>query len=106
MSFCYPGLSKRVFSKGRNNIWVLGNWLYSTILVFPTIIGHYDKFGYDAVRGKCDYIHDEDLQSSVISAKQFSFGIAFAIPMVLIVVSYFTLCRITRNNSSYLKHNS
>ena len=80
--------------------------MYATVLVFPTIFDWYDEFGYEGVRGKCDYIHDESKYNYVVSAKQFSFGIAFAVPMLLIVVSYFTLCTITRNNSSYLKHHS
>ena len=81
---------------------VLGTWVYATLLVFPTLFHWYGKFGYDPELGKCDYLN---VGKSSIHPRQLFLGIGFTVPMVIIVVSYFTIWRTTIKSSSFLKLN-
>ena len=103
ISVCFPVFSKSVFEKKKNMLMVVGIWVYATILVLPTIFEWYGKFGYDKIRGKCDYLEEREY---FIDAKMCFLGISFIIPMILITVSYFILWKTTRKNSLYLRNNS
>ena len=82
---------------------VLAIWVYAFILVLPTILKGYGEFGYDHILGKCDYINPDSYH---VHPRQLFLGIGFSVPMVVILVSYFTIWRTTRKSSSFLKLNS
>ena len=103
ISVCFPLYSKAVFDKKKNWFMVVSIWIYASILVLPTIFEWYGKFGYDKIRGKCDYLEEKEL---IIDAKMCFLGISFLFPMILITVSYSILWKTTRSNSLYLRVNS
>ena len=103
ISVCFPIFSKAVFDKKKNLMMVAGIWLYATILVLPTIFEWYGKFGYNKLRGKCDYLEEKEL---IIDAKMCFLGISFLVPMISIAVSYSIIWKTTKSNSLFLRVNS
>ena len=67
-------------------------------MVLPPVFKWYGEFGYDERHGKCDYLEitDDFLTTTT------TFGIAFIIPMIMILVSYFILWKKSLT-SIYLK---
>ena len=47
LSITYPELSKAVLRGRRNQLTVLGIWLYAGLMITPTALGAYGQFGYD-----------------------------------------------------------
>ena len=80
---------------------VAGIWVYAFAMVAPTLsntygMSGYGTFGYNEALGKCDY--DDDGFDDVF------YSIGFCLPLILIVLSYFGIRRITLRSSSNLKH--
>ena len=96
-------MSKAVSIKKRNLMMVICIWVYGIILVLPTWVGWYGRFGYDSRLGKCDF---QDTGDTLIHPHKLFLGVGFIIPFILIMVSYFTIWRTSIRSSSFLKHNS
>ena len=103
LSLVCPELSKAVSMKKRNLMVVVCVWVYAIILVLPTSLKMYGKFGYDPHLGKCDFIVTEP---DKIHPRVMFLSIGFIIPMIMIIVSYSTIWRTTVKSSSFLKLNS
>ena len=84
-SLCFPDLA---FGMKRNITIVIGNWIYALFMILPPTLKWYGKFGYDERHGKCDYL---EITDSFLTTKCVSFGIAFIVPLIMILASYFIL---------------
>ena len=80
---------------------VIGIWVYSVVLVVPTLSGWYGRFGYDSVLGKCDYLPPQ--HQDHVHPRQLFLSIAFMVPLVLIGVSYLTIWRTTLRDCDRLE---
>ena len=69
------------------------------IMVLPPVFKWYGEFGYDERHGKCDYL---EITDDFLTSKRISFGIAFIIPLIMILVSYIILWKKSLT-SIYLK---
>ena len=103
LSVVTPEISKAVSIKKRNLMMVICIWVYAIILVLPTSLQWYGRFGYDSYLGKCDFLETE---GTVIHPRKLFLGAGFIVPFFLIVFSYFTIWRTSIRSSSFLKHNS
>jgi len=89
-------------------------WIYGFALVSPTTFGLYGTFGWDPTLGKCDFcLHSSDGKCDLIEAsetmihpRKIFLTIAFIVPLIMIVMSYFTIWRTAIKSSSSLKLNS
>ena len=104
LSLCCPEVARVLYRRRRNLATVIAIWLYSVLLVLPTLSQWYGQFGYDAKLGKCDYLPplDEDL----VHPRQLFLSVAFIVPLLLIGLSYLTIWRTTLKSNSFLKLNS
>ena len=98
LSLCCPEVARVLYRRRRNLATVLAIWLYSVLLVLPTLSQWYGQFGYDAKLGKCDYLPplDEDL----VHPRQLFLSVAFIVPLLLIGLSYLTIWRTTLRDGS------
>ena len=76
-----------------------GIWFYAFLMFFPTITGHFGKFGYNTRLEKCDYM-DDDIDEDL---RRLFYSIEFGLPFALIVVSYFGIWRKTTKSASFVK---
>ena len=83
---------------------VLAIWLYSFLLVLPTILDWHGSFGYAPELGKCDYLTPS--VEGAVHPRMIYMSIGFLVPLLLIVFSYVTIWRTTIKSSSFLKRNS
>ena len=104
LSLSAPRMSKAVSRKKRNLMMVFAIWLYSFLLVLPTILHWHGRFGYAPEQGKCDYLTPRE--EGEIHPRKIYMSIGFLIPLLLIVASYVTIWRTTIKSSSFLKRNS
>jgi hypothetical protein len=96
----HPKLCKTLSVKHRNLMMVGGIWFYALLVLFMPLIGNFGHFGYSERLNKCDYIEDEDVDEN--SRKMFYF-IAFGLPSLLVVASYFRIWTSTTDLSSIVK---
>ena len=80
---------------------VVGIWVYSFLMVLPTMMDKYGHFGYADDLGKCDYITKDD-----VDPKLLFITVGFGFPLILIVVSYFVIWRTSTKSSVFLKLNA
>ena len=72
----------------------------------------YGTFGYNVRLGKCDYLSvseardDWSEEDEEIHPRVLFLSVGFILPMIMIVVSYFTIGRTSIMSSSFLKLNS
>ena len=88
-----------MLSKHKNFMIVIGIWVYAFMMVLPTICGFHGEFGYNEDLGKCDYIETETDDDP----RLFFYSIGFGLPLILIVVSYYSIWRNATKLSSFLK---
>ena len=101
LCICNPKFSKIIFSKNKNLLMVLGLWVYSFILVLPTVLELHGKFGYDQILGKCGYLKRELDEKP--DPRSLYFCIGFFNPLIIMLVSYYRIWRKTINSSSFIK---
>ena len=101
LCICNPKFSKIVFSKNKNVLMVLVLWIYSFLLVLPTILELHGKFGYDHIHGKCGYLKRE--MDEKPDPRSLYFCIGFFNPLIIMLVSYYSIWRKTINSSSFIK---
>ena len=76
------------------------------------LISRYGTFGYNVRLGKCDYLSDSEArddwseEDDKIHPRVLFLSVGFILPMIMIVVSYFTIWRTSIMSSSFLKLNS
>ena len=74
--------------------------------------GTFGTFGYNVRLGKCDYLSDSEArddwseEDDKIRPRVLFLSVGFILPMIMIVVSYFTIWRTSIMSSSFLKLNS
>ena len=72
----------------------------------------YGTFGYNVRLGKCDYLSESEArddwseEDDKIHPRVLFLSVGFILPMIMIVVSYFTIWRTSIMSSSFLKLNS
>ena len=101
LCICNPKLSQIIFSKNKNLVMVFGLWVYSFLLVLPTVLELHGKFGYDQILGKCGYLKREIDEKP--DPRNLYFCIGFFTPLVIMMASYFSIRRKTINSSSFIK---
>ena len=80
---------------------VLGLWVYSFLLVLPTVLELHGKFGYDQILGKCGYLKRKTDEKP--DPRSLYFCIGFFNPLIIMLVSYYSIWRKTINSSSFIK---
>ena len=80
---------------------VLGLWVYSFILVLPTVLELHGQFGYDQILGKCGYLKRELDEKP--DPRSLYFCIGFFNPLMIMLGSYYSIWRKTINSSSFIK---
>ena len=93
LSLCCPEVARDLYRRKRNLATVLAIWLYSLLLVLPTLAQWYGEFGYDPRLGKCDYLPPP--HQDLIHPRQLFLSVAFIVPLLLIGLSYLTIWRTT-----------
>ena len=78
-------------------------WLYSFLLVLPTILTWHGEFGFAEELGKCDYLKPSE---GHFHPRKLYMSIGFLVPLLLIVLSYLTIWRTSIKSSSFLKRYS
>ena len=103
LSLCAPRTSKAVTRKKRNLVMVAAIWLYSFLLVLPTILSWHGELGFAEELGKCDYLRPSE---GNFHPRKLYMSIGFLVPLLLIVLSYLTVWRTSIKSSEFLKRNS
>ena len=101
LCICDPKRSKVIFSSNKNLLIVLGVWVYSFLLVLPTILEVHGKFGYDAELGKCGYLKKDVNETP--DPRSLYFSVGFLNPLIIMIISYYKIWRKSMSSSSFLK---
>ena len=103
LSLCAPRTCQAVTRRKRNLLVVAAIWLYSALLVLPTVLSWHGEFGFAEELGKCDYLRPGE---GTFHPRKLYMSIGFLVPLLLIVLSYLTFWRTSIKSSSFLKRNS
>ncbi|XP_076314320.1 G-protein coupled receptor moody-like [Tachypleus tridentatus] len=97
----HQNLYNNIYNKQGTAAIIIGYWLFAFIILFPTLIGKWGRFGYDEKIFTCTILEVDGR-----SAKSFVFGLAFFIPCVAIVICYARIFWVVRKSSRRMKMHS
>lgn len=79
----YPGIYKRVYKKINVTLMIASCWIFSFVILAPTLTGVWGRFGYDPVIKCCSVIPVDGK-----SPKTFLFVAAYVFPSLVILNCY------------------
>ncbi|KAL3267250.1 hypothetical protein HHI36_011383 [Cryptolaemus montrouzieri] len=90
----WPALYPSIFTRAKVTLYIIGIWAFSYGLQVPTLFGIWGTFGLDDKLGTCSIKEDEYGRSP----KTMLFLCGFALPSIIIVLSYATIFWVVRQS--------
>ncbi|XP_076314362.1 G-protein coupled receptor moody-like [Tachypleus tridentatus] len=98
----HPSVYKKVYRKCYIIVMIITIWLFVLVLLVPTLLGTWGRFGYDEKTRECDMI-----EVNGHSSKYFLFTFGFSLPSVIIVFCYTWILWVIKRSSRRLhKYNN
>ncbi|KAJ8984429.1 hypothetical protein NQ317_012492, partial [Molorchus minor] len=99
----WPHLYQKIYTKLKVAIYITLTWCFSYGLQIPTLLGIWGTYGMDEKLGTCSIKEDKRGHSS----KTILFAVGFALPCVIIVISYANIYWVVRTSHKRLQqHNT
>ncbi|XP_013780883.1 G-protein coupled receptor moody-like [Limulus polyphemus] len=94
----HQGLYEKIYQKRNIAMMIVGICLFAFIMLLPTLIGAWGRFGYDKNILTCTILEVDGR-----SSKAFLFIFGFVIPCITIVVCYARIFCVVKKSSSRIK---
>ncbi|XP_047503048.1 G-protein coupled receptor moody-like isoform X2 [Penaeus chinensis] len=92
---------KSVYRKGWIALMIAFCWVFAFVMLLPTLLKKWGRFGFDARLQTCSILDDNNK-----SPKQVLFGIGFCVPAIIIVICYSLIFFVIHKSEMRMRHHS
>ncbi|CAH0549410.1 unnamed protein product [Brassicogethes aeneus] len=95
----FPHLYQTIYSKFNVAVYILGIWVFSYGIQIPILMEKWGKFGFDDKLGTCSITLDDNGST----AKTTLLIVGFALPCLIIIISYASIFYVVRKSHKRLQ---